>query len=69
VNDDKSKVHIGEIENIEKSPRYVIRVSPSEGESMDDYPSTIYIVREVREVREVRQNADDSEIDERLRRY
>jgi hypothetical protein len=36
---------------------------------MDDYPSTIYIVREVREVREVRQNADDSEIDERLRRY
>ena len=72
VNDDKSKVHIGEIENIEKSPKsllpqYVIRVttsrvSPSEGE-------TIYIVREVREVREVRQNADDSEIDERLRRY
>ena len=63
------RVHIGEIENIERLPRYVIQVSPSEGESMDDYPSTIYIVREVREVREVRQNADDSEIDERLRRY
>ena len=57
------------VERVERLPRYVIRVSPSEGESMDDYPSTIYIVREVREVREVRQNADDSEIDERLRRY
>ena len=54
------------VERVERLPRYVIRVSPSEGESMDDYPSTIYIVREVREVR---QNADDSEIDERLRRY
>jgi len=52
------------VERVERLPRYVIRVttsrvSPSEGE-------TIYIVREVREVR---QNADDSEIDERLRRY
>jgi len=50
------------VERVEKLPSFVIRVSPSEGE-------TIYIVREVREVREVRQNADDSEIDERLRRY
>jgi hypothetical protein len=62
-------VRVEGVERVERLPRYVIQVSPSEGESMDDYPSTIYIVREVREVREVRQNADDSEIDERLRRY
>ena len=56
VNDDKSKVHIGEIENIEKLPKsllpqYVIRVSPSEGES-------IYIVEQVVDrstMREMRQ--------------
>ena len=67
--DTQQFVRVEGVERVERLPRYVIQVSPSEGESMDDYPSTIYIVREVREVREVRQNADDSEIDERLRRY
>jgi hypothetical protein len=64
--DTQQFVKVERVERLPKSllPQYVIRVttsrvSPSEGE-------TIYIVREVREVR---QNADDSEIDERLRRY
>ena len=60
--DTQQFVRVEGVERVERLPRYVIQVSPSEGE-------TIYIVREVREVREVRQNADDSEIDERLRRY
>ncbi len=60
--DTQQFVRVEGVERVERLPRYVIQVSPSEGE-------TIYIVREVREVREVRQNADDSEIDERFRRY
>ncbi len=70
--DTQQFVRVEGVERVERLPRYVIQVSPSEGESMDDYPSTIYIVREVREVGEVRErreNADDSEMNERLRRY
>ena len=63
--DTQQFVRVEGVERVERLPRYVIQVSPSEGE-------TIYIVREVREVGEVRErreNADDSEMNERLRRY
>jgi len=49
------------VERVERLPRYVIRVSQINHEG---YP--IYIVKQVREMRQI---ADDSEIDERLRRY
>ena len=49
------------VERVEKLPSYVIRVSQINHEG---YP--IYIVKQVREMRQI---ADDSEIDERLRRY
>jgi len=48
------------VERVERLPRYVIRVSQID----EGYP--IYIVKQVREMRQI---ADDSEIDERLRRY
>ena len=59
--DTQQFVRVERVERVERLPRYVIRVSQINHEG---YP--IYIVKQVREMRQI---ADDSEIDERLRRY